>query len=278
MKNTNSYCNKGETMVNFTRKLRYSYEDLLEIIRLLRSPEGCPWDKVQTHASIRRGLLEEAYEAAEAIDLDDAGLLQEELGDVMMQVVFHADIEKDRGRFTMDDVVDGVVKKLLYRHPHVFGSAHEDSPESVLISWDQLKRAEKGQATTGEAMEAVARSLPGLWRAEKLQKKAADAGFDWPDISGALSKLEEEVRELRQAVETGRGVEEELGDVLFAAVKVGRFAGIDPEEAVAGTCEKFIHRFRAVEDGAREQGRTLEDMPLEDMPLEEMTRLWNQAK
>ncbi len=173
-------------MVNFTRKLRYGYEDLLEIIRLLRSPEGCPWDKVQTHASIRRGLLEEAYEAAEAIDLDDAGLLQEELGDVMMQVVFHADIEKGRGRFTMDDVVDGVVKKLLYRHPHVFGSAHEDSPESVLISWDQLKRAEKGQATTGEAMEAVARSLPGLWRAEKLQKKAADAGFDWPDISGAF--------------------------------------------------------------------------------------------
>ncbi len=171
MKNTNSYCNKGETMVNFTRKPRYGYEDLLEIIRLLRSPEGCPWDKVQTHASIRRGLLEEAYEAAEAIDLDDAGLLQEELGDVMMQVVFHADIEKDRGRFTMDDVVDGVVKKLLYRHPHVFGSAHEDSPESVLISWDQLKRAEKGQATTGEAMEAVARSLPGLWRAEKLQKR-----------------------------------------------------------------------------------------------------------
>ena len=271
MKNTNSYCNKGETMVNFTRKPRYGYEDLLEIIRLLRSPEGCPWDKVQTHASIRRGLLEEAYEAAEAIDLDDAGLLQEELGDVMMQVVFHADIEEDRGRFTMDDVVDGVVKKLLYRHPHVFGSAHEDSPESVLISWDQLKRAEKGQATTGEAMEAVARSLPGLWRAEKLQKKAADAGFDWPDISGALSKLEEEVRELRQAVETGRGVEEELGDVLFAAVKVGRFAGVDPETAIASTCEKFIHRFRAVEDGA--QGR-----PLETLTPEEMTELWNRAK
>ena len=164
-------------MVNFTRKPRYGYEDLLEIIRLLRSPEGCPWDKVQTHASIRRGLLEEAYEAAEAIDLDDAGLLQEELGDVMMQVVFHADIEKDRGRFTMEDVVDGVVKKLLYRHPHVFGSAHEDSPESVLISWDQLKRAEKGQATTGEAMEAVARSLPGLWRAEKLQKKGGGRGL-----------------------------------------------------------------------------------------------------
>ena len=260
-------------MVNFTRKPRYDYADLLEIIRLLRSPDGCPWDKAQTHASIRRGLLEESYEAAEAIDLDDAALLQEELGDVLMQVVFHADIEKDRGRFTMEDVVDGVVKKLLYRHPHVFGSGQEDSPQSVSVSWDKLKRAEKGQKTTGDAMDSVARSLPGLWRAEKLQKKAADAGFDFKDISGALCKLEEEVRELRQAVETGRGVEEELGDVLFAAVKVGRFAGIDPEEAVAGTCEKFIRRFRAVEDGARQQGRTLEDMS-----LEEMTRLWNRAK
>ena len=273
MKNTNSYCNKGETMVNFTSKPRYGYEDLLEIIRLLRSPEGCPSDRVQTHASIRRGLLEESYEAAEAIDLDDAALLQEELGDVLMQVVFHADIERDRGRFTMEDVVDGVVKKLLYRHPHVFGAAHEDSPESVLVSWDKLKRAEKGQKTTAEAMDSVARSLPGLWRAEKLQKKAADAGFDWPDISGALLKLEEEVRELRQAVESGQGVQEELGDVLFAAVKVGRFAGVDPEEAMAGTCEKFIHRFRAVEDGAKAQGRAVEELS-----LEEMTGLWNRAK
>ena len=173
-------------MVNFTRKPRYDYADLLEIIRLLRSPEGCPWDKAQTHASIRRGLLEESYEAAEAIDLDDAALLQEGLGDVLMQVVFHADIEKDRGRFTMEDVVDGVVKKLLYRHPHVFGSGQEDSPQSVSVSWDKLKRAEKGQKTTGDAMDSVARSLPGLWRAEKLQKKAADAGFDFKDISGAL--------------------------------------------------------------------------------------------
>ena len=260
-------------MVNFTRKPRYGYADLLEIIRLLRSPEGCPWDKAQTHASIRRGLLEESYEAAEAIDLDDAALLQEELGDVLMQVVFHADIEKDRGRFTMEDVVDGVVKKLLYRHPHVFGSGQEDSPQSVSVSWDKLKRAEKGQKTTGDAMDSVARSLPGLWRAEKLQKKAADAGFDFKDISGALCKLEEEVRELRQAVETGRGVEEELGDVLFAAVKVGRFCGCDPEDAVNGTCEKFIRRFRAVEEGAAAQGREVSQLT-----LEEMTALWNGAK
>ena len=142
-------------MINFTRKPRYGYEDLLEIIRLLRSPEGCPWDKVQTHESIRRGLLEEAYEAAEAIDARDTDLLKEELGDVLMQVVFHADIERQRGRFTMEDVVDGVVKKLIFRHPHVFGSAApEKDAESVLVSWDAIKRREKHQHTTAQAWAA----------------------------------------------------------------------------------------------------------------------------
>ena len=260
-------------MINFVRKPRYGYEDLLEIIRLLRSEDGCPWDKVQTHRSIRRGLLEEAYEAAEAIDTDDAALLKEELGDVLMQVVFHADIESDAGRFTMDDVCDGVVKKLLFRHPHVFGDAHEDSPDSVLVSWDRLKRQEKGQKTVADSMDSVARSLPSLWRAEKLQKKAASAGFEWPDVQGALDKLDEEVSELRRAVETDGDVSDELGDVLFAAVKVGRFCGCDPEDAVNGTCEKFIRRFRAVEQGAAAQGRELDRLS-----LEEMTALWNGAK
>ena len=260
-------------MINFTRKPRYGYEDLLEIIRLLRSPEGCPWDRVQTHQSIRRGMLEEAYEAAEAIDNDDPVLLKEELGDVLMQVVFHADIESDAGRFTIDDVCDGVVKKLLFRHPHVFGSECEDSPESVLVSWDKLKRQEKGQKTVADSMDSVARSLPGLWRAEKLQNKAASAGFEWPDVQGALDKLEEEVAELRRAVEEGGDVPEELGDVLFAAVKVGRFCACDPEDAVNGTCEKFIRRFRAVENGAAAQGREVSQLS-----LEEMTALWNEAK
>ena len=172
-------------MVHFKEKARYNYDDLLEIIRVLRSPEGCPWDQVQTHQSIRRGLLEEAYEAAEGIDRDDADLLREELGDVLMQVVFHADIERQRGRFTMEDVVDGVVKKLIFRHPHVFGGAEpEKDAQSVLVSWDAIKRREKHQRTTTQAMDSVARSLPALWRAEKLQKKAADDGFDWPDIQG----------------------------------------------------------------------------------------------
>ena len=260
-------------MINFVRKPRYDYNDLLEIIRLLRSPEGCPWDKVQTHESIRRGLLEEAYEAAEAIDARDTDLLKEELGDVLMQVVFHADIEKDAGHFDMDDVCDGVVKKLLFRHPHVFGAAHEDSPESVLLSWDKLKRREKGQKTTADALDAVARSLPGLWRAEKLQKKAADAGFDWPDVQGALDKLDEETAELRQAVAENGDVSGELGDVLFAAVKVGRFRGVDPEEAITLTCEKFIRRFRAMERSALAQGREPDTLT-----LDEMTVLWNEAK
>ncbi len=260
-------------MINFVRKPQYGYEDLLEIIRLLRSEDGCPWDKAQTHQSIRRGLLEEAYEAAEAIDNDDPVLLKEELGDVLMQVVFHADIESDAGRFTIDDVCDGVVKKLLFRHPHVFGSQREDSPESVLVSWDKLKRQEKGQKTVADSMDSVARSLPGLWRAEKLQNKAASAGFEWPDVQGALDKLEEEVAELRRAVEEGGDVPEELGDVLFAAVKVGRFCACDPEDAVNGTCEKFIRRFRAVENGAAAQGREVSQLS-----LEEMTALWNEAK
>ena len=260
-------------MINFVRKPQYGYEDLLEIIRLLRSEDGCPWDKAQTHQSIRRGLLEEAYEAAEAIDNDDPVLLKEELVDVLMQVVFHADIESDAGRFTIDDVCDGVVKKLLFRHPHVFGSQREDSPESVLVSWDKLKRQEKGQKTVADSMDSVARSLPGLWRAEKLQNKAASAGFEWPDVQGALDKLEEEVAELRRAVEEDGDVPEELGDVLFAAVKVGRFCACDPEDAVNGTCEKFIRRFRAVENGAAAQGREVSQLS-----LEEMTALWNEAK
>ncbi len=260
-------------MINFTRKPRYGYEDLLEIIRLLRSPEGCPWDSVQTHESIRRGMLEEAYEAAEAIDTGDTALLKEELGDVLMQVVFHADIERDAGRFTMDDVCDGVVKKLLFRHPHVFGDGQAETAERVGVSWEQLKRQEKGQKTAADTLDSVARSLPGTWRAEKLQKKAADVGFDWRSVDGALDKLDEEVWELHRAVETNGNVPEELGDVLFAAVKVGRFCGVDPEEALHGTCEKFIRRFRAMEEAAARKGRELTELT-----LEELTALWNGAK
>ena len=216
-------------MVHFKEKARYDYDDLLEIIRVLRSPEGCPWDQVQTHQSIRRGLLEEAYEAAEGIDRDDADLLREELGDVLMQVVFHADIERQRGRFTMEDVVDGVVKKLIFRHPHVFGGAEpEKDAQSVLVSWDAIKRREKHQRTTTQAMDSVARSLPALWRAEKLQKKAAEVieGENLDILIGSRPLKEEKDEKKKEAVKNNvlrilgekYGVEEE--DFLSAELEI----------------------------------------------------------
>ena len=260
-------------MVNFERKETYSLQDLIEILRILRAPGGCPWDRAQTHLSDRRNFLEEAYEAAEAFDRDDPALMCEELGDMLMQVLFNIHIEEDAGRFTTDDVTDHICKKLIFRHPHVFGTAAADTSEEVLVNWEALKRQEKGQQTTADAMDAVARSLPALWRADKLQSKAAKAGFEFADVSGALDKLDEETAELRQAVRDGTNVEEELGDVLFSAVKVGRFCGVDPETAVNGTCEKFIRRFRAMEEAAAAEGRSLSDMT-----LEEMTALWNGAK
>ena len=260
-------------MVNFELKSRYDYEDLLRVVHILRSPGGCPWDQEQTHKSIRRDFLEEAYEAAEAIDIGDTALLREELGDVLLQVVFHADMESDAGNFTMEDVVDEVTKKMIFRHPHVFAQVQADTTEQVLVNWEQLKREEKDQKTAADTLDSVARSLPQLWRAEKIQKKAAKAGFDWADVSGALEKLEEETAELRRAAESGVGVEEELGDVLFAAVKVGRFVGVDTETALSGTCEKFIRRFRAVEEAVRASGAEMKDLP-----LEELTALWEQAK
>lgn len=260
-------------MVNFERKETYSLQDLIEILRILRAPGGCPWDRAQTHRSDRRNFLEEAYEAAEAFDRDDPALMCEELGDMLMQVLFNIHIEEDAGRFTTDDVTDHVCKKLIFRHPHVFGTAAADTSEEVLVNWEALKRQEKGQQTTADAMDAVARSLPALWRADKLQSKAAKAGFEFADISGALDKLDEETRELREAVERGTNFSEELGDVLFAAVKAGRFLNVDPEDALNATCEKFIARFRRVEEACAARGAELPSLP-----LDELTRLWNEAK
>lgn len=260
-------------MVNFERKETYSLQDLIEILRILRAPGGCPWDRAQTHLSDRRNFLEEAYEAAEAFDRDDPALMCEELGDMLMQVLFNIHIEEDAGRFTTDDVTDHICKKLIFRHPHVFGTATADTSEEVLVNWEALKRQEKGQQTTADAMDAVARSLPALWRADKLQSKAAKAGFEFADVSGALDKLDEEMRELREAVERGTNFSEELGDVLFAAVKAGRFLNVDPEDALNATCEKFIARFRRVEETCAARGAELSSLP-----LDELTRLWNEAK
>ena len=259
-------------MVNFERKETYSLQDLIEILRILRAPGGCPWDRAQTHLSDRRNFLEEAYEAAEAFDRDDPALMCEELGDMLMQVLFNIHIEEDAGRFTTDDVTDHICKKLIFRHPHVFGTAAADTSEEVLVNWEALKRQEKGQQTTADAMDAVARSLPALWRADKLQSKAARAGFEFADVSGALDKLDEEMRELREAAERGTNFSEELGDVLFAAVKAGRFLNVDPEDALNATCEKFIARFRRVEEACAARGAEMSTLP-----RDELTRRWNEA-
>ncbi len=254
-------------MVRFTLKERYTMEDYRTLIHFLRGPEGCPWDRVQTHESIRRNLIEEAYEAAQAIDSGDTENLREELGDLLMQVLLHADMEDAQGRFDLDDVADTACKKLIFRHPHVFGSEQADDPEAVLVTWEQRKRAEKGQKTMTEAMEGVARALPALWRAEKVQKKAADVGFTWPDQSWTLVKLREETEELAQGVASGdrENIAEEIGDVLFAAVNAARMLGVDPEDALHAACDKFIRRFAWAERTAALQGGNIRNLSLSEM-------------
>ena len=252
-------------MVDFQCGESYTVEDLRKIIALLRSEQGCPWDREQTHESIRRNFLEEAYEACEAIDSGDPKLLCEELGDVLTQVMFHAQIEEEQGRFDLDDVADVTCKKLIFRHPHIFGDVRATDSAEVMEHWDELKRREKRHETVAETMEGVAKSLPATWRAEKVQQKAAKVGFDWPDAMGAMDKLEEELGELKEAMRGGIGQKEEVGDLLFSVINVARLLGIDPEEALQQTSDKFIRRFAYLEQAATDRGRVLSDMSLDEM-------------
>lgn len=262
-------------MVDFERKERYNINDLVEIMRLLRAPGGCPWDAEQTHESIKKNLIEETYEVVEAINKQDNELLCEELGDLLMQVVFHACMETEKGVFAFDDVCNGVCQKLVERHPHVFGETKISGVEDVLTNWDDIKRKSKGQKTTTQSMLSVPRELPALMRATKLQKKAADVGFDWNDVSGALDKLQEEIDELRQAVENkdDENMNEELGDVLFSAVNVSRFIKSDAEEALTAASDKFLARFTTVEKLADERG-----IDMKSSTIEELDKLWDEAK
>lgn len=263
-------CRRSKIVLDFLCKESYDLRDFVALVSYLRSPNGCPWDQVQTHESIRRNFLEETYEACEAIDAGDLVHMREELGDVLMQVLFHTDIEREAGHFDIDDVADAACKKLVYRHPHVFRRDEPDAPD-----WDTMKQRERAQTTTAEAMDSVARSLPALWRCDKIQSKAAKTGFEWPDVYAALDKVDEETRELRAAVVSGdaEAIGDELGDLLFAAVKVARFAGVDPEQAAHAACEKFIRRFAAMETAAANDGA-----PLAQRTLAQMLTLWQQAK
>lgn len=254
-------------MSDFVCKDSYNLDDYIALVAYLRSEKGCPWDRVQTHDSIRKNLLEEAYEVCEAIDEKDAEHLKEELGDLLLQVLFHSQIEKENGGFDIDDVADAACRKLVHRHPHVFGDAVADTAEKVLDTWDAVKRADRNQKNQSSAMAGISKALPSLVRGEKIQKRAAKLGFDWPIVAGAMDKMREEVSELQEGIDNDdrENIEEELGDVLFCVVNVARFYGIDAESAGQKACEKFIRRFRYLEEHAAAGGKKLEDMSLREM-------------
>lgn len=272
-------------------RLRFRFfERLHETVRILRSPEGCPWDREQTHASLRKHLIEETYEVLEAIDDDDPEAMCEELGDLLLQVMLHAQIEEETGTFTVWDVIAGLNEKLIRRHPHVFGERKADNADEALRTWQSIKAEEKrGKAAASpdgdkaaSRLDGIPRDLPAVLAAYKLQKKAAEVGFDWNRAGDVLAKVEEEINEIRQLVETdkarpaGHGAEnlaEELGDLLFAAVNAARFLQVDPEAALASANRKFIRRFQHIERRLEASGRTFAETD-----LDEMEKWWQEAK
>ncbi len=262
-------------MNNFKFKEKYNIDDLLEIMAILRAPGGCPWDAEQNHESIKMNFIEETYEVIEAINQQNRELLLEELGDVLLQVVFHAEMEKEKGFFTFGDVADGICKKLIERHPHVFGDVKVSGTDEVLSNWDDIKRKSKAQKTQGSSMLKVPKELPALMRAQKIQSKAKKAGFDWDDMSGALTALESEIGELKEAIGTKNQseIEEEFGDVLFSCVNVARFIDVDSEEALTRSNEKFISRYLVVERLAEERG-----INMKETSIVELDKLWDEAK
>ncbi len=260
--------------MNFVKK-DYTFNDLVDIMNMLRGDNGCPWDKEQTHQSIKYCLLEEACEAMEALDQKQPDDFADELGDLLLQIVFHSQMAQEQNHFSVQDVINHICKKLISRHTHIFGEDKTDNAAEVLALWEQNKKAEKGLSSQTEAMRDVCSYLPGLLRAQKVQKKAAQVGFDWDDVGGALEKLSEEIQELKDAAEEKNfsHIEEELGDLLFSCVNVSRFLKVNPEEALKSATDKFINRFEKIELAAKNMNKDLNDMS-----LAEMDALWDKAK
>ena len=262
-------------MVEYQQKEHYFINDLLDIVRLLRGEGGCPWDREQTHKSIKSDFIEETCEVIEAIDLEDTDLLREELGDVLLQVVFHCRIEEETNSFTFDDVCDEICKKLIIRHPHVFGDVTANTTDQVLKNWDAIKMETKGQERYTDTLTSVAKSLPALMRAQKVGKRAMRAGMDFRCAEDAIACIANEKAELDAAVISGdkANIEEEIGDLLFSCVNAARLLGVDAELALKAATEKFIKRFSVTEDLL-----SAENVDMKNLPIEELDIYWDKAK
>jgi len=257
------------------KKEKYTFEDLTDLMAKLRSEDGCPWDREQTHESLKRYMVEETYEALEAIEAGDDAMIKEELGDVLLQVVFHSQIANEENRFDSGDVIDGICRKLIERHTHVFGEDIASNPEEVLKNWDKIKNKSKGLNSHTEKIMKIPKTYPALLRSLKIQEKAAKAGFDWDEADGAIEKTMEEITEFMNACMSGdkKAIREEMGDLFFSLVNVCRFLEIEPEITLNETSDKFIRRFKFIEDECKKAG-----LVMEDMTLNELDSYWDKAK
>lgn len=269
------YLEKRVPVMEFQRKSFYDINDLLEIMRILRSDNGCPWDREQTHSSLKKDFIEEVYEAVEAIDLNDTELLKEELGDVLLQIVFHCQIERELDSFSFDDVCNEVCQKLIVRHPHVFSDVNVENSEDVMKNWDAIKKETKGQETYAETLKSVAKSLPALMRAQKIGKRAMRAGMDFKDAWDTVECTAQELEELKEAVNKGDAdnIKEEIGDLLFSCVNIARHLGVDAEEALTESTEKFVSRFEKVENLLRLKG-----IDMKSLGIDELDAYWHEVK
>lgn len=258
-----------------SERTREEFAKLVETIATLRGPSGCPWDREQDHVSLRKYVIEEAYEVVDAIDHGSDTKLEEELGDLLLQVLLHAQIASEEGRFDIADVCKVHRSKLVRRHPHVFGDIEVAGVDEVLHNWEEIKSREPGREEITSAIGGVPVSLPALMRASEISKRAARTGFEWPDMSGVLDKLQEETAELKEAVDSGNSehVKHEIGDMLFTLVNIARWAKVDPEESLREMLDRFQSRFTAIETHAKDTGRQIGDLT-----IDEMDEVWNRAK
>ena len=252
----------------------YDVKPLTDVMNTLLGEQGCPWDKEQTHMSLRRNLLEEAHEVIEAIDCNDMAHLKEELGDVLLQVVFHATLAEKEQAFNFNDVVEAITQKMIRRHPHIFSDVAADDAETVLANWEEIKKREKaGQPEANSIMSKLPPTLPALLKAEKVQQKAHRVGFDWDDIQGPKDKIQEELAEIDAAVAGNGDLEEEIGDLLFSVVNLSRFVNVDPEQALNRSVQKFVDRFQAMEAKIM-----LDKKAFDNYTVEELDILWEKSK